>query len=89
MEPGFTYRIGPDQTESEFEELITVICRITFIYEGCTTVRLTLLSLQTNTDSFGNNVDPDETARNEPSQSGATLFAMQLLPFDSNPHLQL
>ena len=46
---------------------------------------LTFSSLQTNTDTFTNSADPDETAHDP---SGSRLFAILLLSFDLTPYLQ-
>ena len=39
----------------------------------------TLSALQTKTDTCANSIDPDETARDEPSHQESTLFAILLL----------
>ena len=48
---------------------------------------LTFSSMLTSTDIFANSADPDEIAHATVS-SGYTLFAISLLTFDRNPHLQ-
>ena len=49
---------------------------------------LTLSVLQAKTDTCANSVDPDETARKEPSHQDLHCLPIVFLIFDWNPHLQ-
>ena len=51
-------------------------------WEHFVTWNLTLSALQTNTDTFANSADPDETARIEPSHQDLHCLPFSYLLFD-------